>query len=301
MIGRLMQNQRPNAMVRDSRKCAAAYAANTGLGTLVMPLCKSYLPALIVTAILSIGTSGLLAETFILKNGERLDGAAVRAIGGTISIKLPGRGMRQLPVSDVEQIEVRLATGDPIAGTLIGWSTRGYELAVDDRQLTIKNGEITKDIALREEPTNSVGNSQGIGGPSLAVAKPLATVEQDDADASAVEATASLPVLSVSSDPIQENVSEAVFRLTLSEAASRPVVAIYSVLDRAAKAGDDFHNNSGVATIGAGQTSVDVRVPIIDDDIAEADEEFSFFLSVDPSIAVIEDRNYIATIIDDDT
>jgi hypothetical protein len=266
-----------------------------------MSLNKSYLSALLTTAIFSIGTSGLLAETFVLKNGEVLDGAAVRSVGRTLSIKLPERGMRQLPISDVEQIEIELASGDQAVGTLIGWSTRGYDILVDDRQFSIKNGKIIRDIAFREEPSESVEVDHGIGGPRIAVAKTARSVTQNAVDAAKIETTTSLPVLSVSSEPIHEDASEAVFRLALSKATSGPVVIIYSVMDRAAKAGDDFRNHSGVATIGAGKTSVDVRIPIIDDDIAEPDEEFTFFLSIDPEAARIEDRYFIATITDDDS
>jgi hypothetical protein len=42
------------------------------------------------------------------------------------------------------------------------------------------------------------------------------------------------------------------------------------------------HDSAGVAMIEAGELSVDVGIPVIDDDLAEANESFSLFLTVDP-------------------
>jgi uncharacterized repeat protein (TIGR03806 family) len=57
---------------------------------------------------------------------------------------------------------------------------------------------------------------------------------------------------------------------------------------------------SGTATLAAGATQVTVNVPVLGDEIDEADETFSFTLS-NPTNATLADASAIGTIIDDDS
>ena len=101
-------------------------------------------------------------------------------------------------------------------------------------------------------------------------------------------------------DPVAEDGNEVVILLTLSKAPDQPLAIIYALIDGTAKAGRDFHPQEGVITLEPGNTSAEVRVRVIDDDIAEGDEQFQLFLGVDPKLAELSLEPVVATIRDDD-
>jgi hypothetical protein len=294
------------------------------------------------------GLSEARAETLTLKNGDRLEVQVVRAIGNTLAVKLPGRGMRQLPINAIDQIEIQLSSGEPIIGRLVGWSANVFEVRVDDRLLSVKDGEVLQTVAIREsgakdsvpdeiaeEPADSdiavaiepatdlvkadtastepvapdesePGN--GIGGPRIAVQESLdgeSAVAARDTEDSAVEsggetAIAVLPSLTSTTLPTDENAGEIAIHFVLSEAVDRPIAVLYSAVDGSALSGADFQAQAGVLTIQAGAKSVDVKIPLIDDDQPEELEEFRLFLSVDPNAVSMASRHVTATLRDDD-
>jgi hypothetical protein len=106
---------------------------------------------------------------------------------------------------------------------------------------------------------------------TLARAAAIGTIIDNDA-------TAGTPVIRISDPVVDEAEREAAFVLSLD----RPRLAMVNV-DYATAAGSagasDFTATSGTARFMPGETAVTVRVPIIDDALAEGDEQFDLVLS----------------------
>ena len=86
--------------------------------------------------------------------------------------------------------------------------------------------------------------------------------------------------VSVADAEAQEGANAAVsFAVTLSRAASREVAVDYATRDGTAKAGEDYTFTRGTLTFAAGDTSMTVEVPILDDALDEGDETFTLKLT----------------------
>ena len=68
------------------------------------------------------------AETFALTNGQVINGTVVRSLGNTISIKNDGAGMLQVPIPDVQRVEIPTKDGVVVSGRLVDWSEGVYRL-----------------------------------------------------------------------------------------------------------------------------------------------------------------------------
>ena len=93
--------------------------------------------------------------------------------------------------------------------------------------------------------------------------------------------------------------AEAVFTVTLSTQSSRDVTVGYQTSNGAAEAGQDYTATSGVLTITAGNRTGSIRVPVLDDDIDEPDEDFNVVLT-NPANATLADDRGVGTITEDD-
>ena len=89
-----------------------------------------------------------------------------------------------------------------------------------------------------------------------------------------VTAGGALPVLSIVPLGISESQTAAVVQLRLSEAPRNRVDVSWRTLDGTAIGGSDFVPSSGVATFHPGERFRTVQVPLIDDGVAETDEDF---------------------------
>lgn len=96
------------------------------------------------------------AETFALKNGNRLEGTVVRAIGNTISIRLDNQGMYQCPLSELEWVALTDRHGLITQGILEDWSEGTYFLGTEQGRIAIKNGKIIKDAVQPKRPAAAV-------------------------------------------------------------------------------------------------------------------------------------------------
>lgn len=263
---------------------------------------RSLFVGLLATIVTCAVVPQVRAEKFLLQTGETIEGAIIRSVGKTLSIKLPERGMRQLPISEVVHIEMTLRSGEQIVGELIAWSSRGYEIQASDRLLSVKDGDLILDVAVNEEPIEDIIQNKGVGGPRVSLLNPDGEQETvTTSRAEPVDASISLPVLTGSSAPVDEDAGEAIVHLDLSKAAVKPVVIMYSVIERSAKNGVDYQDSAGVAVISAGDLGTEVSVPIINDDLAEPDETFELFLSVDPVALNLVNRRIVTIVRDDDS
>ena len=117
------------------------------------------------------------------------------------------------------------------------------------------------------------------------------------------QTTLTAPTLSVTGPgSVDEGAGTATFTVNLDAAASADAGFDYATADGTATAGSDYTPSSGTGTIPAGDTSVDIAVPITDDTLDEVDETFDLRISNPTGGAVIGSGSSTATttIADDD-
>ena len=116
-------------------------------------------------------------------------------------------------------------------------------------------------------------------------------------------------VETITSPKILESAGNAVFAIVLNRSLDESVVATFQTTDGTAKVGDgDYTSTKTTVTFPAGTTAATVSVPIIDDDVTEADETFTLRLVADSSDSNISHtatarsgiQTGTATIVDDE-
>ncbi|MBN2815584.1 MAG: hypothetical protein JXQ67_02810, partial [Campylobacterales bacterium] len=114
------------------------------------------------------------------------------------------------------------------------------------------------------------------------------------------------PIVEVDFAIVSEDDGEAVITISLVDANKNPITSgenitvTYQTADLSAKAGEDYTPITGTITIPAGQNSVTVAVPIIDDTIIEETEFLSLELTSVSSNAVLGDPEASIRIYDND-
>ena len=88
--------------------------------------------------------------------------------------------------------------------------------------------------------------------------------------------------------------------LRLSGASENNVTVDWSTQNGTATASSDYQNSSGTATFAANAVTTTIAVPILSDNLSEANETFNILLA-NPTNAIIGDNSSIVTITDDDT
>ena len=97
-----------------------------------------------------------------------------------------------------------------------------------------------------------------------------------------------LPGLSIEHGNVSEGEGTMPFTVTLAPASGRTVTVQYATADAGAEAATDYTAVTGALTFEAGATTHTISVPVVDDEIAEQDEQFTVALSspVGASLAV---------------
>ncbi len=108
------------------------------------------------------------------------------------------------------------------------------------------------------------------GAVNAALARPEGTGTIYDDDAILISAT---------DDAVREGAGEAVVTVVLSRPSSEEVSVEYGSADVTAVAGEDYDAVAGTLVFPPGTTAQEVRVPVIDDLLAERDERFTVTLS----------------------
>ena len=93
--------------------------------------------------------------------------------------------------------------------------------------------------------------------------------------------------------------NEALVTVTISKPSSLPLTVDYATTNGSAVAGSDYATTSGTVTFEPGVTSKIIRVPILDDAVAEPTETFTVTLSSAVG-ATIADGTGVGTILDND-
>lgn len=111
----------------------------------------------------------------------------------------------------------------------------------------------------------------------------------------------SLPVIQFSQSgyTLNEGGGSVVINVLLSHSAAEPVSINYNTSNGSALAGSDYVATNGTLVFNPGETNQAIVIPIIDDNIAEATETFSVFLS-SPQGATLGTTQTTVTILDND-
>ena len=179
--------------------------------------------------------------------------------------------------SAVTRYEYRYATSSgsfPETWTVVSGGAGARELTVGD----LENGTRYR---FRVRAVNGVGE----GEPAEASATP-----RDPAGA---------PGLTMDNPTVNEDDGVAVLVVTLSPASDQAVTVRYTTVNGSATAGQDYTASSGALRFNAGETTQEIRVPIIDDGDEEGTESFHVRLS-DPTNAVVVVGTGQVTIRDDE-
>ena len=142
--------------------------------------------------------------------------------------------------------------------------------------------------AMADDPvtlTHAVRGGDYEGVPAAAVEL---TIIEDDA-----------PTLAVAGGTAAEGAGAIEFAVTLSLASSSAVTVEYATSDGSATAGADYQWTAGTLTLPPGTMEAAIRVPVVDDDVDEADETFRLLLS-QALHAAIGDGEAAGEIADDD-
>ena len=264
-------------------------------------------------------------------DGRTIDGHIVRIDQRDLIIRLSDGRTQTVPRSTVESVAFETVTGERIEGELVGWTPGTYQIATPEAALKIYSAAPTVDggsppnasrliVPRTGEGRNNDGTqsavalaskplSAGRGSPQAIAALtaepgPLARGRLDaDALIEAPNAAASPRSdlrIQVSVEHSKENGPPVAFNIELSRTSEQPIVLIYATIDGTAIRGEDYEPNRGVVMIQPGDRSARIEAPVIDDSVQEGQEHLQLFLTVDPSVAVVENGQIIANIDDDD-
>jgi hypothetical protein len=267
------------------------------------------------------------------QDGRSIDGHIVRMDQRDFVIRIDDGRTQTVPRSTVVRVAFETVNGERIAGELVGWTPGIYQIATPEaaikiycamptvaedsqpvaKRLIVPETAVTADNENDQAPTVLApaaapldagrGSAQAIAAlttdPTTSVddrTDPSDLIEAPDAAASP---KAQLSI-QVSVEHSKENGPPVAFNIELSEPSEDPVVLIYATIDGTAVRGKDYEPNRGVVMIQPGDLSARIEAPVIDDTEQEGQEHLQLFLTVDPSVAVVESRQIIANIDDDD-
>jgi Ca2+-binding RTX toxin-like protein len=190
-----------------------------------------------------------------------------------------------------EAVTVQYATGDDTA------TTADNDYTAANGTLTFAPGETTKQVTVeiigdtKVEPDETFFvNLSNATGATISDNQGIGTIVDDDA----VE----LPSLSINGATVLEEDGSVTLTVTLSQASSETVSVNYTTANQTALAGEDYNSGGATLTFAPGETSKEITIGIIDNDIPEGEETFLVNLS-NPSNANILDGEGVVTIASD--
>jgi Ca2+-binding RTX toxin-like protein len=170
--------------------------------------------------------------------------------------------------------------------TTDGSATAGSDYKSQAGTLTFAAGETTQQIkvpvlgdTLHESDETfkvSLSNPQNA---SLSATSSEATVTIQDNDPEVVPTLTIAPVQVTEGNGGTEPQKEAVLTVSLSAATTQAVTVDYTTVDGTALAGSDYTSQAGTLTFLAGETTQQIKVPVVGDTLYESDETFTVNLS----------------------
>ena len=274
-----------------------------------------------------------------LQDGRVIDGHIIRIDQTDIVIRTSDGASETVARSTVESVMFETVTGRQLTGELIGWRPGVYQITTPEAAIKVYStmpatwapvSPAVADTDTDEQETVSeetppegqeLAAADGREAPGIAtdvgqggtLAIDEATAEETAANGVAdepledtvdVQDAAATPQAEIRIQVSVENSKESgppvAFNVELSEPSDNSVVLIYATIDGTAVDGEDYEANRGVVVIKPGEQAARIEAPVIDDAEREEQEHLQLFLTVDPTVAVVENRQIIATIDDDD-
>ena len=117
------------------------------------------------------------AATFVLDDGSRIVGTIVHATRNTVTIHPATGGLRQVPVRQLERVEVSAADGQMLRGRYRSWSNGRSAVEVGDELLWLENDQVVArepvtTRALAAVPPDRVGEAPTAAPASIPAASP---------------------------------------------------------------------------------------------------------------------------------
>ncbi len=237
-----------------------------------------------------------------LQDGQSIEGHIIEFDQTNVIIQTSDGTTRTLPRATIDTVRFETLSGMEIAGALIGWKPGVYELTTEQAVITVYSTvplppvkddppqEIVEVAA--QEKADDIEDVNGAAVPSGAAGGP-------ENQLAAVVPSADIEI-SVSTKNTVENGAPVAFEIELSKPSDESVVLIYATIDGTAVDGEDYVAARGVLVIKSGETNARIEAEVINDDLREDKENLRLFLTVDPSVAVVKNRQIVATIEDDD-
>ncbi|MEH2114424.1 MAG: Calx-beta domain-containing protein [Nostoc sp.] len=238
-----------------------------------------------------------------------------RVVGGTVDIGAFELAAATLPTLSINNISVTEGnTGTTNAtftvtlsaastsavtvnyATANGTATAGSDYTATTGTLTFNPGNTSKTLTVAVtgdtifEPNETFFvNLSNATNSTIADNQGLGTILNDDAN---------LPTLSINDITVVEGQNpQAVLTVTLSSASSQAVTVNYATTPGTATANTDYTTRSGTLTFAANTTTATITVPILNDNLNEANETFSVNLS-SPTNAALQKASGTVTITD---
>ena len=220
------------------------------------------------------------------------DGAPALTISDVAVDESAGEAVLQLSLSlpAPREASVAFRTGD-------GTATAADDYSAASGTVTFARGTMSQSIAVAivdddfDEPDETF---------AVALSNPLGAVLADDEATVTILDNDEAPAVTVSDASVVEAGGELRFVVTLGQASKREVVVAYHTVDDTALAGADYAETTGQATFVPGATAREVVVPVIDDTLVEADEEYLRLVMSVVRHATLADGDGRGTIVDDD-
>ena len=187
-------------------------------------------------------------------------------------------------------------------------SQSGNFASTGSRAVTIPtSGSLTFTVSTtndsNDEPDGSVSATVATGtGYTVSANNSAATVAvSDDDDPPPVTPSSGPPTVTLRDASASEDAGHLRFTVTLSHVNPETIKFRYGAFGRSATAGQDFTTEYKEFTLNAGDTTLDIDMPIIDDSDVEGDETLNFFVYATSGITLSPYFIYAdGTIIDDD-
>lgn len=91
-----------------------------------------------------------------------------------------------------------------------------------------------------------------------------------------------------------------VFDVSLSKPVDIEILLLYSTVDGTAQAGSDYEPLQGSLLLKPGDTRAEVRIPVVDDQLAESDESFELLVTSDMDLEEFKILRAVGTIYDNE-
>ena len=255
-------------------------------------LCLAYVTSVAVIA------SSVFGAEFHLHDGDNLEGEVIYANSNTAGIvpEQAESGVRLIPRSTINAVEVRTGRRSATQGQLHACEDRICPIAHGNNLTRVRDGQL---IAITPLQTGIGELSDPTDEPTAADASLL--LETDDRNgAGDAEVSKQRLMIDVQAPPVREGDRALLFGITLSRSAPASVVVLFSTLDGTAIAGEDYLQQAGVIILQPGDSTAAQAIMLVDDRVAEEDEQFKLRFSVDPNVSELSRTYVTATIKDDD-